>query len=59
MTNAQLQSFREIAAAMHGDVPQTWQWIGPHMSQRMFGISQARAEGLVKAYGGHAEPMPA
>lgn len=55
MTDATLTAFRAIAAAMIG--PADWQWIGPHMSQRMFGITRERAEGYAKAHGGKAEPM--
>lgn len=57
MNDAQLQAFRDIAAAMQTE-PADWQWIGPHMSQRMFGISQRRAEALRAAHGGQAKPMP-
>lgn len=55
MTNATLQAFREIAATMHGDTPQNWQWIGQHMSQRMFGISETRAKDYAKTFGGIAK----
>ena len=55
MTNATLQAFRDIAEQMIGKAD--WQWIGPHMSQRMFGITQERAEGYAKAHGGKAEQM--
>ena len=37
MNSSQLQAFRNIAAAMHGNEPQTWEWVGKQMSQRMFG----------------------
>jgi hypothetical protein len=56
MTNNQLEAFRTLAAAMETN-PTDWQWIGPHMSQRMFGITQARAESYAKAHGGKAEKM--
>jgi hypothetical protein len=56
MTNNQLEAFRALAAAMETE-PTDWQWIGPHMSQRMFGITQARAESHAKAHGGKAEQM--
>ena len=55
MTTATLAAFRALADAMIGTAD--WQWIGPHMSQRMFGITQERAEGYAKAHGGTAEPM--
>jgi hypothetical protein len=55
MTNTQLQAFREIAETMIGKAD--WEWIGPHMSQRMFGITQERAEGYAKAHGGTAKKM--
>ncbi len=57
MNTATLQAFREIADQMIGKAD--WQWIGPHMSQRMFGITQERAEGYAKAHGGVAKKMEA
>ena len=57
MNNAQLQNFRAFAAAMQTE-PNNWQWIGPHMSQRMFGITEARAKAYAARHGGKAEPMP-
>ncbi len=57
MNEATLQAFRAIAEAMQTH-PADWQWIGPHMSQRMFGITQERAEGYAKSHGGKAEQMP-
>lgn len=56
MNNATLYAFRELAAAMQTE-PQDWEWVGPHMSQRMFGISQSRAEGYAKSHGGVAKKM--
>ena len=56
MNDATLQAFRDLAASMQTQ-PQDWQWIGPHMSQRMFGITRERAEGYAKAHGGTAEKM--
>lgn len=56
MNDAQLQAFRDIAAAMQTK-PADWQWIGPHMSQRMFGITQERAEAFAARHGGKAERM--
>lgn len=55
MTTATLQAFREIAEQMIGKAD--WEWIGPYMSQRMFGITQERAEGYAKAHGGTARQM--
>jgi hypothetical protein len=52
-----LEQHRMIAAAMGlvGD----WQWIGPHMSQRHFGIPEARAKALAARHGGEAKRMEA
>lgn len=55
MTDATLSMFRTIADEMIGRAD--WQWIGPHMSQRMFGITKERAEAFAKSHGGRAEPM--
>ena len=55
MTNTQLTAFRELAEQMIGKAD--WEWIGPHMSQRMFGITQERAEGYAKRHGGTARQM--
>ena len=57
MTNAELSYFRDLADAMTGGVAKDWQWIGKHMSQRMFGITRERAESYAKLYGGRAEAM--
>ena len=59
MTDAQLQAFRDIAKQMQGGAPQTWQWIGRHMSQRMFGITEARAKEYAQRFGGEAKQMSA
>lgn len=56
MTEAQLIAFRQIADTMLG--AQDWQWIGPHMSQRMFGISEERAKAYAERHGGEARKMP-
>jgi hypothetical protein len=56
MTNATLQAFRQIAEQMQVE-PQTWQWIGEHMSQRMFGIGEQRAKEYAKKFGGIAREM--
>ncbi len=56
MTNAQLLSFRAIAEAMNTEATD-WQWIGKHMSQRMFGITEARAKAYAERHGGEATKM--
>ena len=56
MTESTLQAFREIASQMMIGKAD-WEWIGPHMSQRMFGITQERAEAYAKAHGGIAKKM--
>ena len=56
MTNAQLDAFRKIAKTMLGP-NQDWEWIGPHMSQRMFGITRERAETYAARHGGTARKM--
>jgi len=56
MTNAALTQFRAIAEAMNTE-PTNWQWIGQHMSQRMFGITEARAKAYAERHGGTAERM--
>ncbi len=57
MNDATLHAFRQIAVAMAGDTPQTWEWVGPHASQRMFGITQERAEKFARQFGGVARRM--
>ena len=59
MNDAQLAAFRELADRLLGDIPRDWQWIGPHMSQRMFGISEARARDYALRHGGEARKMEA
>lgn len=56
MNAATLQHFRDIHEKMQTE-PSDWQWIGPHMSQRMFGITQTRAENYAKKHGGEAKKM--
>jgi len=56
MTDPTLEMFRMLAEAM-SDAPRNWQWIGQHESQRMFGISQTRAEDLARRFGGDARRM--
>lgn len=56
MNNAALSQFRAIAEAMNTE-PTDWQWIGEHMSQRMFGITEARARSYAERHGGTARQM--
>jgi len=57
MTNAELSYFRSLADAMRGNESADWQWIGPHMSQRMFGITERRAREYAARHGGEARKM--
>ena len=57
MNDATLNAFRQIHEAMQSD-PTDWQWIGPHMSQRMFGITETRAKAYAERHGGTASKMP-
>jgi hypothetical protein len=52
----ELSTFRAIADAMQTE-PTDWQWIGPHMSQRMFGITEQRAKAYAERHGGVAAQM--
>jgi hypothetical protein len=54
--DAQLDGFRRIAEAMQTQ-PTDWQWIGPHASQRMFGITEDRATAYAARHGGTAAQM--
>lgn len=56
MNDAVLAQFRALAEAMQTQ-PTDWQWIGPHMSQRMFGITQQRAQDYAQRHGGVAQQM--
>lgn len=56
MNDAQLQAFRNLAAAMNPE-PHDWQWIGPWMSQRHFGITERRAKEYAAKHGGEAKKM--
>lgn len=58
MTNATLDHFRAIADAMQTE-PRDWQWLGRWESQRMFGITEARARAYAETHGGTAMQMPA
>lgn len=55
MNDSTLQTFRQIASDM-GIGEGGWEWVGPHMSQRLFGISKERAESYAKRFGGLARP---
>lgn len=58
MNEATLNAFRAAYAdALAGPEPRDWQWIGPHMSQRMFGITEARARAYAERHGGEARKM--
>lgn len=56
MNDATLAGFRMIYEAMQTS-PTNWEWIGPHMSQQMFGITEERARGYAAKFGGEAKPM--
>ena len=56
MNNATLQAFRNIASDMYPEA-HNWQWIGKHMSQRMFGITEQRATDYANKFGGEAKEM--
>lgn len=59
MNDATLLAIREIADALESDQPRDWQWIGPHISQRMFGITEFRAKDYARRHGGAAAKMTA
>lgn len=59
MNDVTLQGFRDLAEAMNGGQATDWQWIGRWPSQRLFGITQARAEGFAARHGGTASRMDA
>ena len=56
MTDSTLLAFRAIAESMQ-TAPTNWQWIGPHLSQRMFGITEARARAYAARHGGVASQL--
>jgi hypothetical protein len=58
MTNATLEYFRSIHEAMQTEAAD-WQWIGLHMSQRLFGITERRAKEYARRHGGEAKRMEA
>lgn len=53
MDEATLNGFRQLADAMR-TAPANWEWIGPHMSQRHFGITEQRAKEYAERHGGIA-----
>ena len=58
MNDSTLEALRDIAKQMmEPEQDRRWEWIGAHMSQRMFGITQERAERFARQYGGVARPM--
>ena len=56
MNEATLQGFRMMAEAMQTESTD-WQWTGPYMSQRMFGITEKRAKDYAQRFGGIAKKM--
>ena len=59
MNEAALTEFRRLAAMIAGPEPQDWQWIGAHLSQRMFGITEKRARDYAARHGGEARQTEA
>lgn len=57
MNTTTLNEFRRLADALAGPEPRDWEWVGPHMSQRMFGITERRARDYVTWHGGSARRM--
>jgi len=57
MTDATLSYFRSLADSMRNGEAADWQWIGSHMSQRMFGITEKRAKEYAARHGGEARQM--
>ena len=57
MRDAELAYFRSLYETMAGPEPRDWQWIGPHMSQRIFGITEKRARAYAERHGGTASKM--
>lgn len=56
MNASTLIAFRDLARAM-ASAPTDWEWIGPHLSQRMFGITEERAKAYAASHGGTARRM--
>jgi hypothetical protein len=58
MNDAALTAFRELAEILASpEGPRDWQWIGRHMSQRIFGITEHRARAYAERHGGIACQM--
>ena len=57
MNETTMMEFRRLADAMAGSESRDWQWIGPHMSQRMFSITEHRARDYAARHGGEARRM--
>ena len=60
ITDGDMDHFRALAEAMREarDPGATdWEWVGEHMSQRMFSITEARATRYAQTYGGTASRM--
>lgn len=53
VNQATLEHFRQLAEALD-PAPKTWAWVGPRMSQRMFGITEQRAKEYAERFGGEA-----
>jgi hypothetical protein len=56
MNDATLNHLRTIADEME-PAPKDWEWIGQHMSQRLFGITEKRARNYAARHGGTARRM--
>ena len=52
MNDATLESFRAIADQMMGPEPRDWNFEGPYISTRYYGITRAKAEELAGKFGG-------
>ena len=57
MNDATLTHFRNLAEAINPGA-KNWQWIGQFESQRMFGVTEARAKEYAERFGGVAKEMP-
>ena len=47
-----LNKLRRLADELAGPYPKDWQWIGQHVSQRMSGITEAKARYYAAKHGG-------
>lgn len=57
MDDRDLAIYRVYADIMRGAEPADWQWEGPYMSQRMYGITKSRAQAYAARHGGVAQRM--